>query len=315
MSENRVSARLVTVTEEESGQRLDNYLLRTLQGVPKTRLYRAVRKGEVRVNKGRAKVDLRLKAGDTVRLPPLVASQPKGPAPVSGRWRKAIGGSIVLDTADLLALNKPSGLAVHGGSGVDVGLIESLRAMFPEQRYLELVHRLDRDTSGLILVAKRASVLRDLHAQLRDGEIDKRYQCLVSGRWPAYLKQVDGPLERYSLASGERRVRVSVDGKPSLTRFRVLERFQDATLLEAKPVSGRTHQIRVHALQAGHPILGDAKYSNAESEALTAAVTANRLFLHAESLRFKLGDHPCELSAPLDSSLRAVLERLRSRGN
>lgn len=311
MSETPPAVRLVTVADEEAGQRLDNFLLRHVRGVPKTRIYKALRKGEVRVNKGRAKPDTRLVAGDVVRIPPVRESQARGQTHVPARWAERIAAAIVADDTNLLAINKPSGLAVHGGSGVDLGLIESLRLMYPEARYLELVHRLDRDTSGLILVARRASVLRELHAALRGDGVDKRYRCLVAGQWPAHLKQVEAPLERTTRASGERVVRVSGEGRAALTRFRVLERFSGATLLEAKPVTGRTHQIRVHARQAGHPILGDAKYGSPESERCTEQLQLPRLFLHAAALTFTVAERRYQLEAPLDAVLESALARLR----
>ena len=309
-SSERRQVQIVSVSEEEAGQRLDNFLLRQLNGVPKTRLYRAIRRGEVRVNKGRVRPDTRLEAGDAVRIPP-VHETTTGPGAVGGdRWAQRIRHAIVLELPDLLVLNKPPGLAVHGGSGVKVGLIETLRAMYPEQRYLELVHRLDRDTSGLIMVARRASVLRELHAQLRGDRINKVYKALVWGRWPSHLKQVEAPLEKTSLASGERMVRVSAAGKPSLTRFRVLKRWKSATLIEAKPVTGRTHQIRVHAAHAGFPILGDDKYQTPQAQALAATLNLNRLYLHAAGLQFSLGEERYQLEAPDTDEMQATMAAL-----
>lgn len=309
----RPGVRFITVSADEAGQRLDNYLLRSLPGVPKTRIYRAVRKGEVRVNKSRAKAETRLEAGDQVRVPPITFTERRHSAQVPSQWAERIRRSIVLDRPELLVINKPTGLAVHGGSGVSVGLIESLRKLYPEQRYLELVHRLDRDTSGLILVAKKASVLRDLHAQLRGDRMDKRYLALVAGKWPAHTRTISAPLEKISLKSGERMVKVLADGRPSKTTFRVMERFPGATLIEAKPITGRTHQIRVHALHAGHPILGDPKYFFDDSEKLTESLALKRLFLHAAALSFSLGDERLSLDVPLDDELTSVCERLRSR--
>lgn len=309
----RTGARIITVTDDEAGQRLDNYLLRSLPGIPKTRIYKAVRKGEVRVNKGRAKVETRLAPGDLVRIPPLVVPDRKTPPAVPGHWAKRIRDAIVFDRDGVMAINKPTGLAVHGGSGVNIGLIESLRKLFPEQRYLELVHRLDRDTSGLILIARKASVLRNLHAQLRSDTMDKRYLALVAGKWPAHVREVNAPLEKVSLKSGERMVRVTANGRASKTQFRVVERFPGATLVEAKPITGRTHQIRVHAQHAGHPILGDPKYSFEDGEAFADELGLRRLFLHAAQLSFDLGDERVSLEAPLDDELEAVCSRLRAR--
>ena len=303
--------RFLSVTEAEAGQRLDNYLMRVLQGVPKARVYRAIRKGEVRVNKGRVKPETKLAADDNVRVPPL-AETAKRNLGASSKWTRILSQRVVLDEPDLLVLDKPAGLAVHGGSGIDVGLIETLRQMYPDERYLELVHRLDRDTSGLIMIARRAATLRALHELLRKDGVDKRYQCLVEGRWPSSVAHVDAPLEKYSLPSGERLVKVTASGKRARTEFRVLRRFQRATLVEAKPITGRTHQIRVHCRHAGHPILGDEKYSTPSTEALTEALELPRLFLHAASLRFQLAGESVSLESPLPDELVARLNALPS---
>jgi 23S rRNA pseudouridine955/2504/2580 synthase len=310
----RTGVRLVTVTARSDGQRLDNFLLRELPGVPKTRLYKALRKGEIRVNKGRARPGQRLAEGDTVRLPPLHQPARRKPPPVPWHWAERLAGRIVLEDEDLLVINKPAGLAVHGGSGVNLGLIECLRQVRPQDRDLELVHRLDRDTSGLILLARRARVLKALHAKLRGDGVEKVYLALVAGRWPRGLSEVDAPLEKQARASGERVVRVSAAGRRSVTRFRVVERFRDATLVEARPLTGRTHQIRVHALHAGHPLVGDVKYQGERERALAEAGGLDRLFLHAWRLRFTLGDPPraYDLEAPLDEDLEQLLEKLRN---
>lgn len=308
-----VKVRLLDVAAEEAGQRLDNYLLRHASGVPKTRVYRAIRKGEVRVNKGRAKPEYRVQAGDTVRIPPLKVQESAPAGKPSDAWERRIRAGIVLDNADLLVINKPTGLAVHGGSGVRLGLIESLRSLFPDARYLELVHRLDRDTSGLVLVAKNARTLRALHQQLRNDAVDKRYLALVAGKWPAYQKSVSAPLAKRHTPSGERIVKVAPEGKAAKTEMLVVERFPGATLIEAKPVSGRTHQIRVHTQHIGHPILGDSKYQNDQSQAVTATVGLKRLFLHARAIAFELAGERFELECPLDAELESVLRRLRSQ--
>ncbi|MDG2047324.1 MAG: 23S rRNA pseudouridine(955/2504/2580) synthase RluC [Halioglobus sp.] len=299
----------MTVDENSAGQRLDNFLMRELKGVPRTRLYRALRKGEVRVNKGRVRADYRLVIGDSVRLPPL--HQPSVPAlpGIPFKQVELLSRQIVYEDDDLLAIDKPSGLAVHGGSGLNFGLIECLRKMRPEARYLELVHRLDRDTSGLILIAKRAAVLRELHRQLREKHIDKRYFALVAGKWPRAMRVVDAPLEKNFLQSGERMVRVNAGGKRAVTEFSVVERLAGATLLEARPITGRTHQIRVHAQHAGFPVLGDDKYRDDRSESFARRAGLKRLFLHAASLRFSLPDTAeLNLQAPLDDYLKKILE-------
>ena len=308
----RPKVSMITVSEDESGQRLDNFLMRRLSGVPKTRLYKAMRKGEVRVNKGRCKPELRIEAGDVIRIPPIQVEEKPATKTVPNFWIDQIRRSILLNTKELLVVNKPTGLAVHGGSGVNVGLIESLRVMFPEQRYLELVHRLDRDTSGIILLAKRAAVLRELHDQLRSKTVDKRYLALVEGRWPSHLKRVEAPLEKISLSSGERIVKVTADGKRSQTDFRVVERFKGATLVEARPVTGRTHQIRVHAQHAGFPILGDAKYAPESAEMLARQIGLKRLFLHAAHLSVMIAGKRYTFDAPLDEALSGACEALRA---
>ena len=298
-----------TVLPEEAGQRLDNFLQRVRGGVPKTRIYRAIRKGEVRINKGRVKPDTRLEAGVSIRIPPLRVPEKAEAAGAAG-WRARLRDAVVREESTLLVINKPPGLAVHGGSGISVGLIETLRAMYDTDRYLELVHRLDRDTSGLLLVARRASTLRSLHGLLRSNGVDKRYLCLVSGRWPAHLKRVDAPLEKFALPSGERRVKVAAAGRQSLTTFRVVTRWSGATLVEAKPVTGRTHQIRVHCQHAGFPILGDAKYSDEAAIRLAANIGLKRLFLHAASLNFRLEEQNYSLEAPLPKELQRLIESL-----
>ena len=305
--------RLLDVAVEEAGQRLDNYVLRHASGVPKTRVYRAIRKGEVRVNKGRSKPEYRVQAGDKVRIPPLKMHKSAPAGRPSDAWERRIRAGVILDNADLLVINKPTGLAVHGGNGVRLGLIESLRSLFPDVPYLELVHRIDRDTSGLVLVAKNARTLRGLHEQLRNKVVNKRYLALVAGKWPAYQKSVSAPLAKYHSPSGERIVKVASEGKAAKTEMQVVERFPSATLIEAKPVSGRTHQIRVHTQHVGHPILGDSKYQNDQSQAVRATVGLKRLFLHARAITFELGGDRYDLECPLDAELESVLRRLRGQ--
>lgn len=304
--------RFETVDERGAGQRLDNFLLRVLKGVPKTRIYRGLRKGEFRVNKGRAKADYRLSEGDVIRIPPVRVPEPNSPPRIPGYWTDTLNHRVVYEDESLLVIDKPSGLAVHGGSGLDFGLIECLRQSRPGDRTLELVHRLDRDTSGLILVARKPAALRDLHRQLREDRVDKRYLALVAGEWPRSRRVVEAPLAKNTLKSGERMVRVSKEGKPSVTEFAVLERFGTATLVEAKPVTGRTHQIRVHAQFAGHALLGDAKYSDDKGEELARRIGLKRLFLHAKSLTFTLpGGSKITLEAALDENLENTLEVAR----
>ena len=317
MSESQPESRVqfIQLSDEESGQRLDNYLMRILGGVPKTRIYKAIRTGEVRVNKGRAKAERKLNAGDVIRIPPIsIAAREEGRR-VPDRWSQRIDSSIIHNDSELMVIDKPTGLAVHGGSGVQFGLIESLRQMFPDQRYMELVHRLDRDTSGLVMIAKRASVLRELHALLRGDGVDKRYLALVVGKWPAYRARVEASLEKSALPSGERIVRVTPEGRRSLTDFRVIERYRGATLIEAKPVTGRTHQIRVHAQHAGHPILGDPKYGSEEQLNIAKTHGLKRLFLHAQRLEFRLGGQRYRFEAPLDNELSTVCDSFGTKSS
>jgi 23S rRNA pseudouridine955/2504/2580 synthase len=305
--------RMITIEEDRAGQRLDNFLIGQLKGAPKSLVYRIVRKGEVRVNKGRSKPDYKLRAGDLVRVPPVRLPTPNEVPDVSAGLSNLLKDAILYESDGLLIVNKPSGLAVHGGSGVSLGLIESLRQVFPQYRFLELIHRLDKDTSGCVMVAKKRSTLKTIQDQLRArGGINKIYHALVAGAWAANCKQVTAPLLRYALQSGERMVKVDEEGKPSITRYRVLQEFKDLTLIEAKPVTGRTHQIRVHCQYMGHPIIGDDKYGNAEVDLQQRQQGLKRLFLHAAELR--LTDPSTEqaicVQAPYDDALVAAVRRL-----
>ncbi len=310
----------LTVDEESAGQRLDNFLIRHLKGVPKTHVYRIIRSGEVRVNKGRASADSRVAVGDVVRLPPVrisdkVADKAAHPAP--GREFP-----VLLEDDALLALNKPAGVAVHGGSGVSFGVIEQLRQARPQAKLLELVHRLDRDTSGILLVAKKRSALKHLQDQFRERETGKTYLALVQGEWPARLKVLDLPLHKFLLpgkdgSEGERRVRVTTpedpDGMRSITLVKVAERLQGCTLLEVTIKTGRTHQIRVHLASQGHPIAGDDKYGDFEWNKRLQKQGHKRMFLHAWRLQF---NHPAsgervELIAELPLELQQFKDHAR----
>ncbi|MGL5291501.1 MAG: 23S rRNA pseudouridine(955/2504/2580) synthase RluC, partial [Vibrionaceae bacterium] len=255
------AVQLIEISEDMSGQRIDNYLLNFLKGVPKSMIYRLLRKGELRVNKKRTKPDYKLQAQDCIRIPPLHLPQiEKAPLPSTQLLKVSqLKQAIVYEDEHLLALNKPSGMAVHGGSGLSFGAIEALRALFPEARFLELVHRIDRDTSGLLLIAKKRSALRHLQAQFREKTIKKHYVALVKGHWPASLRKVDAPLLKNATNSI---VHVSDEGKRSITHFTLLEQFAQASLIKASPITGRTHQIRVHALHAGHPLAQDSRYGD-----------------------------------------------------
>lgn len=306
-------ARQVRVPEDRDGQRLDNFLLGQLKGAPRSLIYKLVRSGQVRVNGGRAKAERKLEAGDEVRIPPVRLSEPGDkPAPPKG-FMDALDAAIVFEDARLLALNKPSGVASHGGSGISFGAIETLRASRPGHT-LELVHRLDRDTSGLLIVAKKRSALTEMQALMReDGGIAKRYLALLSGRMPDGVMSVDAPLHIGLRQGGERHVQVHRDGKPSLSHFKVLERRGGQSYCEVRIETGRTHQIRVHAQHIGHPVAGDDKYGEAEvNKRLRDQAGLRRLFLHASTLEFSLdgGREPYSLNAPLAPELVEVLDRL-----
>jgi len=307
------AVRMLTVDEAYAGQRLDNFLITALKGAPRTLVYRIVRTGEVRVNKGRVKPDYRVQTGDIIRVPPIRVSEEKPAARPTTSLQKLLAGRIVHDEDHLLVVNKPAGLAVHGGSGISIGLIEALRALRPDQTaQLELVHRLDRDTSGLTMVTGHRALLRALHGQLRDGQIDKRYVALLSGRLSGAQHRVEAPLLKVESPNGEAVVRVSRDGKVAITIFTVLERFADATLVEAHLLTGRTHQIRVHAQHLGHPLVGDDKYGRDDVNARFKAKGLSRLFLHARDLRLTLpSGKKLALHADPDADFASGLEVLR----
>lgn len=302
----------LTVDTESAGQRLDNVLLRVLKGVPKTHIYRVIRSGEVRVNKGRAHADTRVAAGDVLRLPPMRLPEKAAAPPTPGREFP-----VLLEDEHLLAISKPAGVAVHGGSGVSFGVIEQLRAARPQAAYLELVHRLDKETSGILLLAKKRSALVALQDQFRARDTAKTYAALVWGSWPEKLKVIDQALHKTLDAAGERHVRVvgadHADGRRSITLVRVAQRLDGCTLLDVTIKTGRTHQIRVHLQNAGHAIVGDPKYGDfARNKAFAKAQHFDRMFLHARELGF---DHPVsgqrvQLRAPLPDECRRLCAAL-----
>lgn len=309
---------LVRVDEESAGQRIDNFLLRHLKGVPKSHLYRVLRRGEVRVNKGRVKADYRLQVGDLIRIPPLRVAEPRGPGAAPQEQLVRIERSVLYEDDRLLVIDKPSGLAVHGGSGLSFGLIEALRQLRPGAS-LELVHRLDRDTSGCLVVSKRRSTLRNLHELIRQGEMEKRYIALILGDLKRERVTVDAPLVKNVLKGGERLVRVdTAAGKPARTVFRRLRRLHldegSVTLVEALLLTGRTHQIRVHAAHLGTPLAGDPKYGDFEANRRLKALGLSRLFLHASSLNLRADymSRPLRVQSPLPEELEAVLARLQA---
>ena len=309
----KLPVQIIEIEPDFSNQRIDNFLLARLRGVPKSVIYRVLRKGEVRVNKKRIKPEYKLQAGDVLRIPPITVAAAPEPVSVKLSMVQSLEQHILFEDNDLIVLNKPSGIAVHGGSGLQFGVIEALRALRPQAKHLELVHRLDRDTSGCLLIAKKRSVLTHLHEQLRNKTVEKKYWALVSGDWDNKVRKVTEPLKKNTLQSGERVVKVdAVDGKPSETRFRILQRYQQGTLVEAFPVTGRTHQIRVHTACKGHPIACDDKYGDNAFTSQMQQLGLNRLFLHAYTLSFM---HPVtettlRIEAPLDDALSAALEKL-----
>jgi len=306
----------VEAGEGDAGQRLDNFLVRVLKGVPRTHVYRLLRKGEVRVNSKRAKPDQRVEAGDRIRLPPVRRPEPAAEGttrPPSPSLQKLITEAIVYEDADLLVLNKPAGVAVHGGSGMTHGVIEVLRAARPDAKELDLVHRLDRETSGCLMVAKRRAALRDLHAQLREGQTEKRYLALVCGKWNLGQKRIELPLDTGERRGGERHVAVRTHGQMAVSTFRPVQFFGNvASLMEVEIGTGKTHQIRVHAAYAGHPVAGDDKYGDRERNEVLKGYGLSRMFLHAASIGVnRPGTHePLHVSAPLSAELHAVLDAL-----
>jgi len=306
-------ARFVTVGPESAGQRIDNFLHSELKGAPKSLVYRILRTGEVRVNKGRAKPDMRIALGDVVRIPPLRLSE-ELPVRVGAGLESTLRQAVVHEDAHLLIIDKPAGIAVHAGTGVKVGMIEALRVMWPETPALELAHRLDRETSGLLVLAKDRPTLLELHELLRSDDtrgerVKKSYLALVRGSFPDELREVAAPLEKNTLRGGERLVEVRGEGKPSRTLFRVVRRFAEATLVEASPITGRTHQIRVHAAYVGHPIAGDDKYGDAAFDRALRVHGLTRLFLHAARIELP-GRRKFEAALP--DELARVLEQLET---
>jgi 23S rRNA pseudouridine955/2504/2580 synthase len=302
----KTRATLLEVGEESAAQRIDNFLIRRLKGVPKSHVYRVLRSGEVRVNSGRVGPAYRLRTGDRVRVPPVrLGGKARPPAP------RLLELPVVYEDPALLVIDKPSGVAVHGGSGVSHGVIESLRAARPQAKFLELAHRLDRDTSGLLVIAKKRSALLELHRMLREGELDKVYVAIAAGRWRGGSKELRESLHKHVTASGERRVSVRAEGQPAATRVSPLAVSAEASLLELHLLTGRTHQIRVHLAHAGHPILGDDKYGDFELNRAIAKQGVKRLLLHAWRLALR---HPASgvrlrLEAPLPPDMREFVEQ------
>jgi 23S rRNA pseudouridine955/2504/2580 synthase len=298
------AVRWFDITEHHAGQRLDNFLITQLKGVPKSHLYRLIRAGEVRINKKRCKPDSRLNVGDQVRVAPIRLAEAQATVPIGAGLAQGLRQRVVYEDDGLIVLNKPAGLAVHGGSGLAFGVIEALRQAY-DAPWLELVHRIDRDTSGLLLIAKKRPVLKQLQEDFREGRIRKTYQALVKGTVLLDRQRIDAPLLRTETPGGERRVRVHPEGKPSQTLWQVSERLHGATLVEASPLTGRTHQIRVHGLSIGHPLVGDDKYGH---QVAYSGPAARRLCLHAA--RLLVPGYP-EFVAPLPEDISALVAQLR----
>jgi 23S rRNA pseudouridine955/2504/2580 synthase len=308
----RAGVRKVRVDAEGAGQRVDNFLRKELPGVPKSRLYRLLRRGEVRINGGRVRADHRLQAGDEVRIPPARVREP-GADPAIGLAAR-IAERVLFEDKRLLVIDKPSGTAVHGGSGVSHGVIELLRFARPDLKDLSLVHRLDRETSGCLVLSKRRSALRALHEQFREGLVEKNYLALVAGDWQLGEILVDAPLLVRNRKSGERHVIVSDEGKHAATRFRLSRRYGEFSLMQCQPLSGRTHQVRVHAQHHGYPLVVDERYGDSQANRAAKAAGLQRLFLHAQSIAFP-DDSGNELhfTAPLADDLQAFLSTIEKR--
>ena len=302
--------RKVNVSEDEAGQRIDNFLARYLKGVPKSHIYRILRRGEVRVNSGRIRAQYKVCAGDTVRIPPVRISESK-PGHVPGI---NLEQHVLFENPRLLVINKPSGIAVHGGSGLSYGIIEALRAERSTAPYLELGHRLDRETSGCLVIAKRRSFLRAFHEQLQQGQVKKLYLALVDGQWQGGKRTVDVPLRKNQLRGGERMVSVDPEGKTAISIFRPVSVYQDTSLVEIELKTGRTHQIRVHGQHIGHPLAGDEKYGDEQFNRRMRAIGLRRMLLHAHMIEFvdPYDDEVITVSSPLDENVRTVLGHLET---
>ena len=308
----RSEVQFVRIEPAQHGQRVDNFLFRYLKGIPHSRIYRLIRRGEVRINKKRCRPDSRLDVGDLIRIPPHEPAQTDTPPKPGAGLRDLIRRSVLYEDANLLIINKPAGVAVHGGSGIHLGLIEAVRQVNAGWQHAELVHRLDRNTSGCLLLCKTLDALRDLQAQLKNRTVQKDYLALVFGQWPEDLLQVSASLKKITLSSGEQLVRVDAAGKKSLTRFRVRKRFQHATLVLAAPDTGRTHQIRVHCQSAGHSIMGDAKYRAGYEKAPKSLTRIRHLCLHAQHISFQnpANGSTVMADAPLEKRFAELLDSI-----
>ena len=298
------------VSSAQEGQRLDNFLIRRLKGVPRSRIYRIIRRGEVRVNKKRCKPEHKLQCGDEVRIPPFFGSAAPKPGKVSPGLEDLLRGSVLYEDEQLLVINKPAGLAVHGGTGIRLGLIEAWRQLRPECSEMELAHRLDRDTSGCLVIAKKTRFLKHIQNELKARNVNKQYLALVHGQWPDSLVMIDVALQKNVISAGERIVTVDAAGKPSITRFKPCQRFQHATLLEVMPETGRTHQIRVHCQHAGHALVGDSKYTCRGADKSLSRI--KNLCLHAWKIEFSVpaSNPPIRVQASVDKTMQSLIDSL-----
>ena len=313
MIEDNKKVQFIRVLEPQQGQRIDNFLIRHLKGVPRSRIYRLVRRGEVRINKKRCKPAQKLEAGDEIRIPPFSGVTAVPPKKLGSGMRQLLEKSVLFENDEVLVINKTAGLAVHGGANIRLGLIEALRQMNPQWPELELAHRLDRDTSGCILISKNTIFLRYIHRKFKEKSINKQYLALVHGKWPKGLLEVQAPLLKHGVSSNEHLVYIDDSGKSSLTRFRVIRRHQDSTLVEASPVSGRKHQIRAHCKQVGAPVVGDQKYVLKGLESPLRNVKT--LCLHANKITFMMPgrNKSTEVEAPIDPTMASVLDKLNKK--
>lgn len=305
---NKTTLQIITIDEANAGQRIDNFFIKILKGVPKSHIYRILRKGEVRVNKKRIKAEYRLQLNDQIRIPPIRVAERIKEQP-HNKAIKNLEQRIIYEDEGLLVINKPSGIAAHGGSGINFGVIETVRKMRPKAKFLELAHRLDRDTSGCIIIAKKRSVLIELHELLINNQIEKTYLALVRGIWKGHKRLVDAPLLKNQLQSGERMVHINPKGKAARTEFQLHQQFANTALIEAILHTGRTHQIRVHAAHIGYPIAGDEKYGDKDFNKTMRKIGLKRLFLHAYSLHFKLpsSGKTYYIKTELDPELKKLL--------
>jgi len=303
---------VIEINEDQDGQRLDNWLLRQIHGAPKSLIYRIIRKGEVRVNKGRKKANYKLSAGDQVRIPPVRIEAESGKKTLPKSLLDEVKASVLLDNQHCLVINKPVGLAVHGGSGLHFGVIDVVKALYPDLEYLELAHRLDRETSGCLILAKNRKALIFLHEQIKAGTVVKKYLAGLAGNWQGGKKTISAPLKKNSMHGGERMVEVDEDGKTAISHFRPIQNYKNLTLVDVEIETGRTHQIRVHAAHAGHPVAGDKKYGEREYNKWVREQGLKRMFLHAYWLEFMLpgSDELVQVTTPLPGALQNVLNTL-----